>query len=57
MGRRLVAGLGGCRLGDAQGSREWRTAVTLAQGDANIASLWGFGDIFFMSVCFKEQFP
>lgn len=56
-GRHLVAGLGGCRLGDAQGSRERRSAVILAQEDPNLAGLWGFGEIFFTSICFKEQFP
>lgn len=52
-----MVGLGGCRLGHAQGSRERRSAVILAQGDPNIAGLWGFGEIFFLSICFKGQFP
>lgn len=46
-----MTGLSGCGLGDAQGSRERKSA----QGDPNIAGLWGFG--FFMSICFKEQCP
>lgn len=50
-----MTGLSGCGLGDAQGSRERKSAVLLARGDPNIAGLWGFG--FFMSTCFKEQCP
>lgn len=51
-----MPGLGGCRLGDAQGSKEGKSAVILARGDPNIAASWAFGGIFLMSICCKEQF-
>jgi len=49
--------MGGCRLGDAKGSKERRSAVMLAQGSPNIAGLWDFFEVFLKAVCFKEQFP